>query len=131
MDDITLTTNNIVQLLKTKNKEIEIPKPFEREIFLFDTHIAGTTYIDDIETIEKALKIDDTLNFFREPNNAYDNNAIVVKTTNNIKIGYIPREDNSVFSRLMDAGKLLFGRITSKRYADDWLLITMKIYLKD
>lgn len=28
---------------------------------------------------------------------------------------YVPMADNAVFSRLMDAGKLLFGRITGKQ----------------
>ena len=29
-------------------------------------------------------------------------------------VGYVPRRDNVVFARLMDAGKQLFGTITKK-----------------
>lgn len=38
--------------------------------------------------------------------------------------------DNIVFSRLMDAGKLLYGRISKKEKVGNWLKITMDIYLQ-
>jgi len=28
-----------------------VPQPFERDIFLFDTHIAGTSHIEGIEEL--------------------------------------------------------------------------------
>ncbi len=91
-----------------------LPKPFERDIFLFDTYIAGTSHIDGMEELEPSLKVEDRLNFFREPDNLHDDKAIAVKTVDGVKIGYVPRKDNEIFSRLMDAGKLLFGEITGK-----------------
>ena len=36
-----------------------------------------------------------------------------------------------IFSRLMDAGKLLFGRIITKDWKDEWLKIDIKIYLHE
>lgn len=47
------------------------------------------------------------------------------------KIGYVPREDNVVFSRLMDAGKALFARVISKEMRGSWLRIEIKIYLHE
>ena len=49
----------------------------------------------------------------------------------NVKIGYVPKEDNIVFSRLMDAGKLLFGKITAKALKGKWLKINIGIYLHE
>lgn len=94
--------------------DFTIPKPFERDIFLFDTFVAGTTHIEGIEELARHLSVNDKLDFFREPDNLYDPKAIVIKTSDGVKIGYVPRKDNVVFSRLMDAGKLLFGKITAK-----------------
>lgn len=108
---------------------LDIPKPFEREIYLFDTYVAGTTHIEDMEDIEPTLLIGNKLIFFREPDNQYDPQAIKVETTDGQKIGYIPQQDNLIFSRLMDAGKLLFGKIHSKEIRGDWVKLEMRIYL--
>ena len=110
---------------------LTIPKPFEHDIFLFDSHIAGTSFIEGIEELEPYLRIDDRLDFFREPDNPHDKKAIVIKNANGVKVGYVPREDNVIFSRLMDAGKLLFGRITKKEMKGKWLKINIKIYLHE
>lgn len=124
-------SNEIVGLIHGKNGNISISKPFEREIFLFDTFIAGTTHIEGIEELEPHLEIGDKLDFFREPENTYDEKAIVIKNNNGVKIGYIPKEDNIIFSRLMDAGKLLFGKIIEKEKRGEWIKIEIGIYLKD
>ena len=55
----------------------------------------------------------------------------MVKTTDGVKIGYVPREDNVVFSRLMDAGKLLYGRISEKEVRGTWIKINIKIFLHE
>ena len=50
MGDLVKTGGSgLVGLLHGKNGEISIPKPFEKDIFLFDTYVAGTTIL-------KALK---------------------------------------------------------------------------
>jgi hypothetical protein len=121
----------LVSFLHGKGGKLAIPKPFERDIFLFDTHVAGTSFIEGIEELEPHLNIDDKLDFFREPDNPYDNKAIVIKNADGVKIGYVPKVDNVIFSRLMDAGKLLFGRITSKDMQGNWLRIDIKIYLHE
>ena len=132
MGDLIKTGGNgLIELLHGKGGDIVIPQPFERDIFLFDTYVAGTTHIEGIEELEPHLKIEDKLEFFREPDNPYDNQAIVVKTVDGVKIGYIPKQDNVIFARLMDAGKLLFGRIAEKEKKGKWMRIEMKIYLHE
>jgi hypothetical protein len=110
---------------------VTLPKPFERDIYLFDTHVAGTSHIEGIDELEPFLNIEDKLEFFREPDNAFDPQAIVIKTTDGVKIGYVPEKDNVIFARLMDAGKLLFGRITSKKFEGKWLKMEIKIFLHE
>ena len=121
----------LVSLLHGKGGNMAIPTPFERDIFLFDTHVAGTSYIEGIKDLEPHLHIDDRLEFFREPDNPHDKKAIVIKNADGVKIGYVPKEDNVIFSRLMDAGKLIFARITSKETAGNWLKIAIKVLLHE
>lgn len=121
----------LVGLLHGKSGEIVIPKPFERDIFLFDTHIAGTTYIEGVDELEPYLNVGDKLDFFREPDNEYDSMAIAIKTESGTKLGYVPKRDNPIFSRLMDAGKVLFGRIEEKEMRGYWLKIRIKVYLHE
>lgn len=132
MHDIAKIENGgLVSLLHGKGGELTIPKPFEKDIFLFDTYIAGTTHIEGMEELEPCIHIDDRLDFFREPDNRYDPEAIVIKTAAGAKIGYVPRQDNVIFARLMDAGKLLFGRISQKKKKGSWVKIGIKVFLHE
>lgn len=108
-----------------------LPQPFERDIFLFDTYVAGTTHIEGMDRIGESLQADDRVNFFREPQNPHDPQAIRVETMGGQKIGYIPQQDNIVFSRLMDAGKELFGRLLDKELLGNWWKIRIRIYLHE
>lgn len=110
---------------------MDIGKPFSQEIFLIEVHIAGTTHIDNIDLLGHKLVSGVEVQFFREPNNKYDSRAIVVKDKEGNKLGYIPRDKNEILSRLMDAGKLLYGKVKSKEKVGEWVKIEMEVYLKD
>lgn len=132
MGDLVKTeSNSLIGLMHGKDGGLSIPKPFERDIFLFDTYVAGTTHIEGIEELEPHLNTDDRIEFFREPDNQYDKQAIVIKTADGVKIGYVPQNDNVIFARLMDAGKLLFGKITSKEKKGSWVKLGIKVYLHE
>lgn len=132
MGDLAINeSNGLIGLMHGKDGGLSIPKPFERDIFLFDTYVAGTTHIEGIEELEPHLNTDDRLEFFREPDNQYDKQAIVIKTADGVKIGYVPQNDNAIFARLMDAGKLLFGKITTKEKKGSWVKLGIKVYLHE
>ncbi len=124
-------SGKLVGLLHGNNAGLAIPQPFERDIFLFDTHVAGTTHVEGVEELAEYLCLEDRLDFFREPDNPYDRQAIVIKTVDGAKVGYVPRADNAIFSRLMDAGKLLFGRISLKEMNGKWLKLSIKVFLHE
>lgn len=107
------------------------PIPFAKEIYLYDTRIAGTSYIKNIDEIVRKLKVGDKLTLLREINNKYDEFAIIIKTKDNEKIGYFPQIQNIVFSRLMDAGKLLSAKIDQIDKKNNWYDIKIKIYMLD
>ncbi len=121
----------LVSLLHGNGGSLAVPKPFERDIFLFDTYVAGTGYIEGLWELEPHLEVEDRLDFFREPDNPYDAKAIVIRNVQGVKIGYVPKADNVIFSRLMDAGKLLFARITHKEKQGKWLKLEIKVFLHE
>jgi hypothetical protein len=124
-------SGSLVSLMHGKGGSPVPAKPFEREIFLFDTFVAGTSYVEGMEELEPHLLAKDRLAFFREPDNPYDGMAIVIRNGDGVKIGYVPRADNAIFARLMDAGKLLFGKISSKEVRGTWVRIDIQVFLKD
>jgi hypothetical protein len=113
-------------------KEInELPRPYERDIYLFSTYIAGISHIENIEEKVNNFSETEVFSFYREPNNPYDKMAILVMNEKQEKIGYLPKVDNPVFARLMDAGKTLFGILKSIEKVGRWMKIKLDIYLKD
>ena len=47
----------------------------------------------------------------RQPANPHDELAIAVHAQSGALLGYVPRDDNAIPARLMDAGKILFARL--------------------
>lgn len=121
----------LIQYLLHNETAMTLPTPFERDIYLFDTYVAGTTHIEGIEALAASLREGDRLVFYREPDNPHDPQAIRIETLEEKKIGYVPRRDNVVFSRLMDAGKLLFATVEEKEMRGNWLKIDIKVFLHE
>jgi hypothetical protein len=128
---IKIDENNIISILHAKTGGLDIGKPFSKQIYLVDCHIAGTMYVDNIEEIESDLNEGKRLYFFREPENPHDKLAIVIKDEHGNKLGYVPRRKNEILSRLMDAGKLIYGAIYEKEYLNEWLKITIQVFMDD
>ncbi len=108
----------------------DLIKPLTREIHLFDSFIAGTTHLQDPGILKKA-SVGDTLTLRRESGNRFDSNAILILNENGEKYGYIPEKDNMIFSRLMDAGKLLTAKISNIQPKGSFTMISIGIYLVD
>ena len=107
----------------------ELIKPLQKEIFLFDTYIAGTTHLDDSSVLDR-IKVGDMLTLQRETNK-FDTNAILMINAEGKKLGYVPEKDNLIFARLMDAGKLLKAKISSIDMKGSFKQISVGIYLVD
>jgi len=88
-------------------------------------------HINDIDAIERYLIEGTKLRFSRENDNVHDPMAIMVKDDKDKKLGYIPRDKNEIISRLMDAGKLIYGTVYKKERIGKWLKITIKVFLSD
>ena len=127
-NQLTIDTKNL--LAAATQKEIgDLIKPLSHEIMLFDTYVAGTSYLDD-DTVLGEVKEGDKLILQRE-DNKFDDLAILVLDEKKRKLGYIPEKVNIVFARLMDAGKLLTAKINHIEPKGSFRLINISIYLVD
>ena len=118
-------------LLQSLHADLNTPAPYSSDVLLLQTIIAGTTHVVGIEELEPFLKPGDRLELVRIPDNPSDPNAIKIYTRDRVKLGYVPRKENHILARLMDAGKLLYARILSKQWQGDWLQIEIEVYLND
>lgn len=137
----------LLQVLNSVGEHDGFPMPFERDIFLFGTEIAGTNYAENIHALYEALNEGDMVALIREPDNPYDEYAIRIETVDSeligyipseklametgYKLGYVPRLNNKIIARLMDAGKLIYGRIRHKEMIGNYHKIVVKVFLKD
>jgi len=128
-NELTVSQQNMLSTI-TASPLGELIKPLTKEILLFDSYIAGTTHIKD-ESVFDEIKVGDKLILQREPDNRFDENAILILDGKSRKLGYIPEKDNIVFARLMDAGKYLTAKIEDISFKGSFRQIDINIYLVD
>ena len=111
----------------------DIIMPFVQELFLLECEIAGTGFVKDIEKKVKALTVGTVVSLVREADNKYDKLAIRIDNASGEKLGYVPRKKNEILARLLDGGKMLYGKVTEVEFSEfsSWITITIKIYMKD
>ncbi len=128
-NQLTITNGELVTLSQQGGLDTVL-KPLIREIFLFDSYIAGTSHLKDKSVFEE-LREGCKLTMRREANK-FDDHAVVLLAPSGKKAGYVPEADNVVFSRLLDAGKMLSASVTSsKKINDSFMKISIGIYLVD
>lgn len=111
---------------------IDVPVAFSEPICLVDdATVAGTTHVRDIDGIACGLSEGDRLTFVRDPDNPYDPNAIEVHAPDGARVGFVPCDLNPIPARLMDAGKLLYGKVTDVELRHAWWRIQMRVLMED
>ena len=123
-------TQIVEQLLQKSVTGKPLRIPFAQDIMLAQMHVAGTHYYEEKEVVE-GLSAGQRFGLRREPENAHDEFAIEVLTTEGHKLGYIPRQYNEIPARLMDAGKRLFVQMESLERLGRWLEIRLSLYMED
>ncbi len=127
-NDLVVNKNDLIQAIEDKSVG-DIIKPLVNEIHLFDTFIAGTTHLEDQSVLDEVAE-GDKLSLRREENK-FDSKAILILNQGGSKLGYIPEKDNLIFSRLMDAGKLLIAKVSDIQMHGSFHKIRIGIYLVD
>ncbi len=111
----------------------EVPQVFSREIFLIRTRVAGVQYRENMQERINEVEVGEILTFYREPENEYDERAILVLNDEGNTIGYVPRRDNIILAKLMDAGKRIYAKAieVNHDWEKPWNCVWMDIYLED
>ena len=146
MEELIIKPND-TELVSALHSGLNLPLPFEQDIFLYGTEIAGTRFRENIHELYEALQEGDMLTLIREPENPYDEYAIRIDVDadgipgydpaetdlrdESRMLGYVPRAFNKPFARLMDAGKLLYGTVRHKEKLEGYYRIVVKIYMRD
>lgn len=107
----------------------ELIKPLQNEILLLETYVAGTAYIEDEVVFDEAREGDGLI--LRRESNRFDEKAILVLDEKERKLGYVPERENTVLSRLMDAGKFLRAKIDALSPKGSFRQVNISIYLLD
>ena len=54
-----------------------------------------------------------------------------MQTVEGLQLGYVPRSENPVLARLMDGGKLLFGRVVTVAEDPAWPEIGVDVWMRE
>ena len=92
-----------------------VPSPFMKDIFLVRQAIVGTRYLGGSDELVEDLKPGSRVSFVAEPDNPYDENAVMALDSQGRKLGYIPRHENSIIGALLKAGKSIYGIMPEKQ----------------
>lgn len=103
-------------------------KQYQR-IYLLQSFVRGFRFYDGTKLLDK-MREGDLLELVREPENEHDNCAIALHF-NKRKIGYLPKEDNEMLSKLIDADVVpLQAEITHlKTEAQAWESVRVAVYV--
>ena len=88
--------------------------------------VAGTMFAprELLKTIQTGVRV----NLVREPDNEYDDKAILVMDQGDNKLGYIPRTDNAKLSAAMDAGEAFYGLVFDTDMKVELPLIAIDVF---
>ncbi len=117
-----------VAVRESKGDIDSLLKPLKREILLFDGNLSGTYKVIDKQPLLN-LKEGDRL-IFKYHQSKYNPSEVEVYSEFGL-VGCVPESDEVIFSRLLDAGKSLIGKVKKLDFSRSVPLVTFEIYLED
>lgn len=136
-NEISTRAADAAVIASLEREGADLSNLFTRDILLMHTMVNGAMHVRNIHHLAAHLQKGDLLKLVLEPDNQADPMAVLVRTAENRKIGYIPRNKNEVIFHLLDAGKQLYavvsgGTIAEKlKKKEPWVEIFIDVYMKD
>ena len=97
-------------------------------VLLLECNVAGYRYYDG-HKVWHSMREKDSLELRRERENPYDDRAVEV-LWKGVKLGYIPKKDNSVIAQLIDRGNRLEAYIKELRNTPNpWERVHISVFL--
>ena len=101
----------------------------DARIIVQQSPLAGFQYYEG-KGLWDMMRLGDTLQLVREPNNQHDSNAVRVEWRGEM-LGYVPRRENSDVARQMDHGAPVRARIVRLKEArNPWQRIEFEVYVE-
>lgn len=101
----------------------------EAYIIVQKSPLAGFQYYDG-KGLWDMMRVGDTLQLAREPQNPHDANAVRVEWRGQM-LGYVPRRENGDVARQMDRGVPVRARIVQLKPArNPWQRIEFEVYVE-
>ncbi len=101
----------------------------DARIIVQQSPLAGFQYYEG-KGLWEMMRVGDSLQLTREPQNPHDANAVRVLWRNEM-LGYIPRRENSDVARQMDRGAPVKARIVQLKEArNPWQRIEFEVYVE-
>jgi len=101
----------------------------DARIIVQQSPLAGFQYYEG-KGLWEMMRVGDSLQLSREPQNPHDANAVRVLWRNEM-LGYIPRRENSDVARQMDRGAPVKARIVQLKEArNPWQRIEFEVYVE-
>lgn len=100
----------------------------QSQILVQASPLAGFQYHSG-KAVWAELREGDALQLVREPDNAYDSNAVRVEW-HGYKLGYVPRRDNAAVARMLDRATPLDAKITRLlQTRNPWQRVLFEVYV--
>lgn len=115
--------------LIARNSSAQTPA---KTIFLHEGYVAGYQYHQGMKPeIEASLRVGQEVYLLREPENSYDAHALAVMTANGHKLGYVPRDVNTVPAAIADQDVKLYAVISAiEATASPWERLTIRSFVE-
>lgn len=110
----------------------QLPRPFEREIFLFGSHLAGTVEeIVDVERKSGDLPEGEELKIV-VAGDAGDDTALEVRAKDGVILGWISKRWSGLVLRLLKAGKTIVCKYRGSELVEEaWTDVRVDVYMRD
>ena len=114
---VTLTDplKRMTSLSELMHAGMEIPSPFMKDLFLKKQRIVGTRYQGGSDDLVEDLLPGSRVFFVAEPENSFDEHAVMALDSKGRKLGYIPRYENDIIAALLKSGKSFYGIVTEEQ----------------
>ena len=102
-------------------------KTARRQLEIQQSPLAGFQYHGG-EHVWESLRVGDPLVLVREPHNPHDERAVALYW-HGVKLGYVPRDENTAVAQMLDRGERLSARIVHLRESPDpWQRVRFRIF---
>lgn len=120
---INRDANKKIEKISVEDIKVDVNS---KDIYVLDTYIAGLTYRDK-DMLEKEIRENARFYMKRDISNLHDIKAIKIVSKSGHVVGFVPKKDNEIISRLMDSGKYFYCIINEVDM--DRLHVGIEIYM--